>query len=92
MNSTPAASNVARLRRIPLAPYCIAPAQCENARLLGFLRLPFAQAYPGPTAVFIDELNTGGLQRAANCQIVSRCHRGVTLSEFSTSDRAQAHG
>jgi hypothetical protein len=38
-----------------------------DARLLGFLPLPFAQAYPGPTAVFIDELNAGGLQRAANC-------------------------
>jgi transposase len=68
---------------------------CQTFRIvtgLGFLRSPFAQAYPGPTAVFIDELNTGGLQCAANCQIVSRCHRGVTLSEFSTSDRAQAYG
>jgi hypothetical protein len=76
--------------------YCIPPGriilQCERARLLGFLPLPFAQAYPGPTAVFIDELNARGLERAANGQIIRRCYRGVTLSEFSTSDRAQAYG
>jgi hypothetical protein len=27
-----------------------------------------------------------------DCLIVSRGHRGVTLSEFSTSDCAQAYG
>src|SRR5215469_5978608 len=61
--------------------------------LLGrFWPSPLFKAHPGPTAVFINELHTGGLQRAANCEIVSRRHRGVTLSEFSTSDRAQTYG
>jgi hypothetical protein len=34
--------------------------------------LPAARDNPGPAAVFIDELDTGVFQRAANCQIVSR--------------------
>jgi hypothetical protein len=34
-------------------------------RELGFLPLPFAQAYPGTTAVFINELYAGSLDFAA---------------------------
>jgi hypothetical protein len=41
-----------------------------KAHGLGFLRSPFAQAYPRPTAVFINKLNARSLERAANRQIV----------------------
>jgi hypothetical protein len=36
----------------------------------GFFRLPFTQAYPESTAVFINELDPGRLQCSANGQIV----------------------
>jgi len=52
----------------------------ENVALLAFLPLPFAQAYPGPTAVFIDELNARGLECAANSQIIRRCQRSLAVS------------
>jgi hypothetical protein len=38
----------------------------ETRGYLGFLRSPFAQAYPGPTAVFINKLNARCLEGAAN--------------------------
>ena len=60
--------------------------QCESARLLGLLRWPFAQAYPRPTAVFIDELNARGLECAANGQIIRRCQRGLAVSYLCTEN------
>jgi hypothetical protein len=60
--------------------------QGENARLFGLLPLPFAQAYPGPTAVFINELNARGLERAANGQIIRRCQRSLAVSYFGTEN------
>jgi hypothetical protein len=40
----------------------------------GFFPLPFAQAYPGSTAVFIDEFNARALECAANGQVIRYSH------------------
>jgi hypothetical protein len=40
----------------------------------GFFRLPFAEAYPGTTAVFIDEFNASALECAANGQVIRYSH------------------
>jgi hypothetical protein len=69
-----------------LTAYRPAAFNVENVRLLGFLRLPFAQAYPGPTAVFINELNARGLECAANSQIIRRCQRGLAVSYLGTEN------
>jgi hypothetical protein len=52
-----------------------------------------SQTHPGPTDVFVDELDTRGLQRAATSLIVivSCCHGGVPFGELSTANRAQAY-
>jgi hypothetical protein len=77
--------------RLVFAPYPI-PAgpdyflNVKNARLLGFLPLPFAQAYSGPTAVFINELSARGLERATNGQIIRRCQRSLVISCFGTEN------
>jgi hypothetical protein len=36
--------------------------------------MPFAQAYPWPTAIPINELNARGLERAANGKVIGRRH------------------
>ena len=53
---------------------------------LGFFRLPFAQAHPRPTAIFIDELNARGLERAAKGQIISSGQRSLGVSHLRTED------
>src|SRR6516225_4121575 len=63
----------------------------RGSRPSGFLRLPFAQAHPWPTAVLLDELHAGGFQGATNSQIVNCCHRSVAFGELGTSNRAQAY-
>jgi hypothetical protein len=50
--------------------------------------MPFAKAHPGPTAVFIDELNTRGLERAAKGQIIRRGQRSLVVSYLGTENGA----
>lgn len=58
----------------------------RGSRPSGFLRLPFAQTHSGPTAVFINELNARGLERATNGQIIRRCQRSLVISCFGTEN------
>src|SRR5262249_38471570 len=53
---------------------------------LGFFRLPFAQAHPGPTAIFIDELNARSLEGAAKGQIISRGQGSLGVSHLRTEN------
>jgi hypothetical protein len=44
------------------------------------------QTYPRSTAVFIDEFDTGALERAANGQVISYCERRLVVSYFCTEN------
>jgi hypothetical protein len=48
--------------------------------------MPFAQAYPRPSAIPIHEFDAGCLERAANRQIVCCRHRSFALRQFSSTD------
>jgi hypothetical protein len=54
--------------------------------LLGFFRLPFTQAYPRATPVFIDEFNARALERAANGQVIGHGQRCSSFSHFGAAD------
>jgi len=64
----------------------------SNDLSLGLFPVGLPQAYPGPAAVLVNELDASCLQRAPNRQNVWRCEGGLMLGEFSTPDRAQAYG
>ena len=44
---------------------------------------PLAETHAYTTAVFVSELDAGGLKRAANCQIVGCRHGCLPFGEFS---------
>jgi hypothetical protein len=48
--------------------------------------MAFTEAYAGPPAVLVDELNARGFKRAANGAVIWRRHRRVPLSKLSSSD------
>jgi hypothetical protein len=49
-----------------------------------------AAPHPGPASVLVDELDAGGFERAANSEVIRRCHQGRFLGQFGTPDRRDA--
>jgi hypothetical protein len=55
--------------------------------LLGRFEPPtLPQTHSRPSAVFVDELDTGSFQSAANGQVVRRCQRSLVVSYFGTEN------
>ena len=50
----------------------------------------FAKAHAGSAAVFVDEINAGGLQDITNCEGIGSCKRNTLLRNLNAADRIHA--
>jgi hypothetical protein len=48
------------------------------------------EAYPGPPAILLDELNAGSLQGAADGQVIGHRHRRLSFCEFGAPNGCNA--
>jgi hypothetical protein len=57
-----------------------------------FAPLGLAQTDPWSPTVPLDEVDAGGLQRAANGQVIGRGHRRLVFGELSPTDGSDPEG
>jgi len=51
---------------------------------------PLAKSHARAATILIDELNTGGLERAADSDLIGSCHGCLAVREFGATDGRDA--